>query len=161
MAADPEIRKNILRKAGSLLARRAYSRGELRAQLAGTAAGSELESALDRLEQLRLLNDPEYAYNFALSRMKRQLWGPARVREALLGRQIPEEVAETAIRRASLECDEPSVLRAYLEKYLGGKGMPSGPREARKLAMHLRRRGFGEDNIVSALKQVLPRDTGD
>ena len=62
---DNERHKLLMKKAGALLARRAYTRGELRDRLVKTSGETPVESILDRLEQLNLLNDAAYAYNLA------------------------------------------------------------------------------------------------
>ncbi len=164
---DAEIRKMILKKAGAYLARRAHSRGELRTRLRKFASEPEVESALDRLEQLNLLNDPEYAYNFALCRVKQDGWGQDKIREALRRRQIPESAVQAAIERAWSELDEESVLTEYLNKRFGKKDLPRDPKGFANLVLHLRRRGFDEENISRVLRRMFPAelmkylDTGD
>jgi SOS response regulatory protein OraA/RecX len=153
---DSEIQKKILKRAGAFLAGRAYSRGELKQKLIKLAPEPEVESALDRLEQLNLLNDPEYAYNFALCRMKQDGWGRAKIHESLLHRQIPESDIQTAIERAWSELDEESALSEYLKKRFLKKELPKDPKVIRKLVVHLRRRGFDEENISRVLKRMFP-----
>jgi len=63
MAAEPS--KRLLHKAGRLLARRAYTRGELRTRLAKGGNEEDIAGVLDQLETINLLNDAETAYNFA------------------------------------------------------------------------------------------------
>ena len=164
---DAEIQKKILKKAGAFLARRAHSRGELKQKLMKLAPEPEVESALDRLEKLNLLNDPEYAYNFALCRMKQDGWGQAKIHESLLRRQIPESAIQSAIERAWSELDEESALSEYLKRRFLKKKLPQDPNVLRKLIVHLRRRGFDEENISRVLKRMFPAelmqhlDTGD
>ena len=109
-----DLYKALLRKAGALLARRAYSRGELRDRLSRYAGDAPLESVLTRLEELNLLNDEDYAYNFALCRIGQQGWGPARVRKSLLQRQVPAATIEGALERILNELDPATVLREYV-----------------------------------------------
>ncbi len=155
---DPEIQKTLLKKAGAFLARRAHSRGELKQKLAKLASEPELESALDRLEQLNLLNDTEYAYNFALCRMRQDGWSRAKIYEALIRRQLPETVIHMALDRASGELDEDSVIMQYVKSRFGRKQLPETPDALRKLAMHLRRRGFDEEKISGVLKRLFPAE---
>lgn len=152
MHADP--RKTLLEKAGAILARRSLSRAELRNRLSAGADASLVEAVLDRLEQLRLLNDADYAYNFALHRVGRQ--GSAKVRDALLRRGIAPEVADAAIARACGETDPRSALIEYARKYLGKSGAAPDEKGARRLLAHLRRRGFENGAVEDALKEVLP-----
>jgi len=153
---DAEINKLLMRKAGALLARRPYSRGELREKLVRIAGASPAESVLDRLEQLNLLNDADYAYNFALCRIKQDGWGPAKVQNALLRRQIRVTIIEGALERVRTELGGESALDSYLREYCGKRKPPSDVKSLRKLISHLLRRGFDEDSISAALRQIVP-----
>jgi regulatory protein len=153
---DAELQKALLKKAGALLARRAYSRGELRIRLARIAEDSQIESVLNRLEQLNLLNDADYAYNFALCRIQREGWGPAKVRESLIRRHLPQATIESALERVLAEMEDDSVLIEYIKRHYGKQALPTAPKDIQKLVLHLLRRGFGEDAIFNALKRLIP-----
>ncbi len=156
---DAEIQKALLKKAGSLLARRAYSRGELRNKLARVAGGSNVEPVLDHLEQLKLLNDADYAYNFASCRMKQDGWGPARVCNSLLRRDVPRAIVENALEQVRNESDIESLLAAYIQKRCGNKGLPVDRKGIRRLISHLQQRGFDEDVILRVLKRMIPAES--
>ena len=157
----------LMKRAAALIARRAYSRGELRrklaaAQFAGNdgVAGSadEIETVLDRLEHLSLLNDAEYAYDFTFHRIKDSGWGEEKIREALLDRDIAKAVVDQAIERVREEIAPEGIhdaLMEYVEGYCRKHGTPSNLKGAQKLAGHLARRGFDEDRIIGALRQVV------
>ena len=149
-------RNALMKKAAALLARRSYSRGELRVKLLKAAATTQVESTRDRREQLNLLNDAEYAYNFALYRIEREGWGAAKVYGALRRRYVAPDTIEDALRRAQNELGDESVPVEYMQKYCGMHWPPKDPVQVQKLVLHLRRRGFGEDIIDCALKKVLP-----
>ena len=155
---DAEIQQRILKKAGAYLARRAQSRGELKQKLIGLAPEPEVEFALDRLEQLNLLNDLEYAYNFALCRMKQDGWGGVKIHESLIRRQVPESAILSAIERARSELDEESALLEYLKRRFLRRELPQDLNVLRKLVVHLRRRGFDEENISRVLKRMFPAE---
>lgn len=154
---DSESNKALLKKAATLLARRSYSRGELRIKLLKTAGEAEVESTLDRLEQLNLLNDAEYAYNFALYRIERENWSRAKVSDALRRRHVKSETIDDALQRIRHELGGETVPVEYMQKYCGKHWPLTNPAHIRKLVMHLRRRGFADDTIESALKKILPR----
>jgi len=155
---DAELHKLLMKKAGALLARRPYSRGELRDRLAKTAGALPVESVLDRLEQLNLLNDADYAYNFAFCRMQQDGWGPARVQNALLRRQVQEVVVEKALGRVRDELGGESALDAYVRSYRSKRNLPSDLKGLRKLILHLHRRGFDEEAILTALRPIIPAE---
>jgi SOS response regulatory protein OraA/RecX len=153
---DANVQRMLFKKAGMLLARRSYSRGELQSILAKVADQAQVEIALKRLESLNLLNDAEYAYNFALGRMRQQGWGPAKVLDALLKRHVEQSTIASAMARIQNEGGEESSLDLCIKKYCTNRGRPSAPKDVKKLVSHLRRRGFDENDIFHALKQAIP-----
>jgi regulatory protein len=153
---DTITNKQLMQKAGALLARRSYSRGELKDRLAKIAGVSGLEPVLDRLEQLNLLNDADYAYNFALCRIGRDGWSPARVERSLLRRQLSRATAEGAIARVQSELGHEAALAGYVREYCGRRGFPADLKSLRRLILHLRRRGFEEELIVNVVQPMIP-----
>ncbi len=146
-----------MQKAGALLGRRTYSCGELRGRLTRTKADPELiEEVLTRLQDVGLLNDAEYAYNFAFRRIVEMAWGDGKVYHSLVRRQVASHLAETAIRKVHEGISEDSVLERYLDKVSGSRGMPSDRKGIRKLIAHLRGRGFSEDHIWRCLRDRIP-----
>ena len=148
----------LLQKAGTLLARRAHSRGELRRKLAKFADPADLEKVLDRLEELGLLNDAEYAYNFASSRIREKSWGPARIYQALLRRKVPAHVATRTVERIRGETGERTLLETYLERYWRTRDRPRNRAELKRLIGHLSRRGYGDELIVDVLRRAAPAE---
>jgi SOS response regulatory protein OraA/RecX len=153
---EGESAKKLLQKAGRLLARRAYSRGELEAKLRSRAEEKEIRAVLDRLEELNLLNDEHYAYNFAHCRMRHEGWGPLKVLHALLRHEVASHLAESAIERVRKETGDGPLLQEYLAGYCAKYGLPQDRKAIRKLVSRLRRRGFQEEVIYSVLRQNIP-----
>jgi SOS response regulatory protein OraA/RecX len=154
MAADSQ--KQLLKKAGTLLTRRAYSRGELRIKLSKLAGEPEVEAALNHLQQLNLLNDMDYAYNFALYRIKHDGWGAIKVHHALLHRHVAEELIDAAIARVRQEVTDEVALNGYLQRYCRKMGLPKDNKSIAKLIARLQRRGFHEQAIYPTLQRIIP-----
>ncbi len=152
-----DLSKELMNRAGRLLGRRSYSRGELRGKLVKYAEQEEVESVLKRFEELGLLNDAEYAYNFALARMRHDGWGPLKVLHALIRRQVEPSQAESAIERVRHETPDECLLQEYLEKRERKSGLPGDRLGIQKLVTGLRRRGFRDETIFSALRKCLPQ----
>ncbi len=148
--------EKLLGKAVRALARRAYSRGELEARLRGNADEAEVTAVLSRLAELNLLNDAQYAYNFALWRMKQDGWGPAKVLQSLLRRRVDAPLANAAVDRVRREIGDVCLLRNYLNKYSSRHGTPQDRTSIQRLISRLQRRGFPEEVIYSVLRQVIP-----
>lgn len=154
MAQTPHDK--LLSRALDFLRRRALSRFELATRLAPHADPSEVGLVLDRLVELNLLNDGEYAYNFAFYRLFRKGWGPLKVRNELLRRQVDPKLIESALDRVLQERDVESLLADYLERHCGRNGWPGDRRQLRRLISHLRSRGFPEEFIYRILKHRIP-----
>ena len=154
---EAKVSKLLMSKAGRILSRRAHSRGELKRKLARYADAGFIEAVLHRLEELNVLNDAEYAYNFALRRMRHDGWGPVKVLHSLRGQDISPDLAKEVIGRVCSEASELELLQEYLKRHCSKTGFPRDRKGLQKLASHLRRRGFREERIVAALRQ-LPRN---
>ena len=150
--------RHILRKAGTLLGRRAYSRGELRDKLSGLAGPDLIEETLNRLEDLKLLNDSDYAYNFASNRIRQRGWGPVKVYHSLIRRQVSPGVAESALEKVREEAGESHWLESYLKKYWRTRHLPRNRKEIARLVVHLRQRGFHEEAILQILRSTIPSE---
>ncbi len=156
MTQNDEILRKLLGKAGAILARRAHSRGEMRLKLAKFGDPEAVERVLDRLEAVNLLNDMDYAYNFASSRIRQEGWGPLKVRQSLLRRHVEPQVTEEALSRLRQEIGDDAILGDYLERFCQKGGLPHDRKGLRRLINHLRRRGFGDETIYSTLRREVP-----
>lgn len=145
-----------MRKAGALLARRSYSRAEMQHRLARFAGEIPIDAVLDRLEQLNLLNDAQYAYNFAFCRMKQDGWGPIKIQHSLLRRHVEQKTIEAAIQKAEYELGCETTIERYAREYFSKKGIPADLKTLRKAIAHLGQRGFEEDGIISVLRRMIP-----
>lgn len=164
---EPDPIKKLMTRAGSLLSRRSYSCGEIRRKLLTSADAARVDQVVERLLELNLLNDADYAYNFAFARMNRDGWGSLKVLHALLRRQVPESLAEAAIERVQSAGDKEAFVVRYLDQYFSRREPPRDRKSLRRLITHLRRRGYRDDDIYSALRGRVPAavwarfDTGD
>ena len=150
-----------MKYAAVLLAHRAHSRGEMRRKLAAHKAAEtkEIEAVLDRLERLNLINDAEYAYNFAFYRINESGWGEEKARKALQDKDVASGVANQAIVRVLEETArdrKDDALMEYINGYCRKHGTPSTLKSAQKLARNLAGRGFDEERIIGAVARIFP-----
>jgi SOS response regulatory protein OraA/RecX len=150
------IQKLLIQKAGMFLARRSYSRGELQDKLLKFAEKEQVAIALDRLESLNLLNDADYAYNFALCRIERQGWGPSKVRNSLLNRQVNQTEIDSAMARIESERTVEFSIDFYVKQYCKKKGRPSSLKDIRKMMVHLHHQGFEKEDVFRAIQEAVP-----
>lgn len=153
---EAELQKKLLNRAGKLLAKRPYSCGEMRIKLSKLAESADVENILNRLEALNLLNDADYAYDFAFSRIRLQGWGPIRVRHSLLHRQVAHQIIETALDRVWQDVGDRVVLREYIDQHYRKTGIPQDRKGIKRLIAHLQRRGFADATIYSTLREMIP-----
>jgi SOS response regulatory protein OraA/RecX len=150
----------LMKRAGEYLARRPHGRLELKRKLVKFAKPEEIELVLDRLERLNLLNDLDYAYNFALRRIQQKGWSLEKARGSLLRLQIAPENVESSLERVRNELKgEPNAelaICAYTRKRGFNDGLPSDAKGVKRLIAHLQYRGFDSDEILNALKGKVP-----
>jgi SOS response regulatory protein OraA/RecX len=145
-----------MQRAVRLLSRRPYSCEEMRLKLAPYAGDQEIDAVLNRLVELSLLNDEEYAYNFALCQTRQQGWGPLKVFHSLLRKRVPAKLAELTIDRIRRETSDEVVLREYVGRYFRKSGIPQDRKGIHKLIAHLRRRGYLDETIFMTLRGTIP-----
>jgi regulatory protein len=150
-----ELSRELMSQAVRILSRRAHSRGELKRKLARYAEPDLIDPILDRLEELKLLNDADYAYNFASYRMKQDGWGPLKVLQSLRKHDVPSELAEESITRIRNEAGDLDLLQEYLRRHCRKAGLPQNRKSLQRLVSHLRRRGFQEETIYGVLRHLI------
>jgi len=143
----------LLRVAVGLLARRDFSRAELRARLLragtrGAAAGAdagEVERVLDAVQAQGLLSEDRFVQEFIRAREAR--FGPVRLRHELMRRGVAEERIEAALKLQRR--DEYTAAHALWQKRF--KSAPPDAREWARQARFLGARGFSHDVIRKIL----------
>ena len=152
MTTDPE--KALMERAGRILALREHGRAELRAKLAqpykGTAPSDDLiETVLDRLEELNLLNDERYAV-LAAAQLARKGLSAAGIRRELLARGVDREAIDTALPPDEDDAERLEVLLrqpAHTRKLADEKGR-------RSVFQAMLRKGYEPDAIRKAIEEV-------
>jgi regulatory protein len=139
--------------AAAYVARAPRSAAEVRAYLLRTGfEGEQAERAVCWLQERGWLDDAAAAEDYA-----RKLVGaghaPASAVAKLCGRGVTEELARRAVAQASGGAGERALLRAALERRLGGRAAAQvrDARERARLARWLLARGYGEDVVREEL----------
>ncbi len=137
-----ELRQRAL----ACLARRDYSRAELRARLRPLAADdAAVDEVLDRLESERLLSDQRYASQRIAARAVR--YGDTRLRQELRQRGLSDADIAAALPAAG---DELKRCRALWQKKFGSPAQT--PAERAKQLRFLQYRGFSHTAISAVLR---------
>ena len=117
-------------------------------QARAEALREQAEAAADRLAELGLLNDGEYACAVAHHYAARG-YGPRKLRDELYRRGVPREHWEEAL--AAVEPDGGQLDRLARQKL---RGQEPSRENLKKVSDYLARRGYGWEDISSALERL-------
>ena len=123
-----------------LLARREYSRAELKARLAAAASEDELDSVLDALQAEGLLSDQRYA-------SARVRYGNARLKQELRQHGISDDDIAAALPEGG---DEAARCRAVWARKFGR--LPVDATERGRQMRFLQHRGFSGEAIRGVMR---------
>lgn len=144
-----------------MLSTRPMSRKELVGKLsAASPAGqreqleSVAEAVADRMEELGLLNESQYAHTVVRYYAARG-YGEKKIRTELYRRGVPRDAWEEALAQLSQEGDSLRPIDQLVHRKMGG----AEPSRAllKKVSDYLARRGFGWEEISSALARYADR----
>lgn len=136
-------------KALDLLTRKPQSRWELERKLGEWGAGEEeTQSICLRMEELGFLNDTAYAEQVVRHYATRG-YGVRKLRDELYRRGVPRALWDTALAAAD---DPAQAIDAFLQKKLAGR--QPDQKELKKLSDALARRGYGWEDIRSAIGRL-------
>jgi len=141
------------------LERRRHSRRELELKLRQKRIEENVAAAvLDRLGEVGLVNDTEFARAFVESRRRRSPKGRRAFAAELGARGVDRDTVDAVLDEVFGDIDPADEAMVALQPRLRGwSGLPR--EEARgKAARFLERRGFGYEAVRNALDRVLPSE---
>ncbi len=148
---DPE-QERAVHYALRVLGYRARSADELRRQLQRKGfTPPAADYALQRLHQLGLLDDREFARSWVTSRVTR---GPMRLRYELRQKGIAPEIAEESILSFRSVDDDLATAWRLARKAWRGDGPARDPAALRKVWQMLQRRGFTREVIAQVCARL-------
>ncbi len=140
--------KSLKARAIGALARREYSRAELRAKLVrGGAAPEEAETVLDEVAALGYLSDARFA-QAEVSR-RAGTWSRRAIAASLKEKGVAADVAGAAL--AIADADDREVMVALWRRRFGSP--PANEREKARQVRFLQSRGFGLSAILRLLRE--------
>ena len=140
-------------KALYLLEHRAHSKKELAAKIARTEFDREAASAAaDRMEELGLIDDEQYARRFAQELFERRGFGARRVQQELGRKGIDSEIISAVLEEFSPETDETvEKIREIVERKYAAAWEDEKVR--RRAVAALQRYGYKMDDIFKVLNE--------
>lgn len=143
-------------KALYLLEHRSHSKKELTDKIARTAASRQAaQAAADRMEELGLVNDRDYAARYARELFVRKRYGPMRVKQELKRKGIEQGLIEELLAQYDDEDAALENMRALLQKKYPAWAREE--RERRRAFAALQRLGYPYGEIRRAM-EMDPED---
>jgi regulatory protein len=151
-----EQKESLMAAALKMLARRAYSEGELRSRLIAKreAEKGAVEDCIGRLKELGYLNDELFAHNYASNRVGLKPLGRARLARELGRKKVSKDVIGDALDLVFGESEEERLIDRAIANRVRTHGRPADRAASKRLFEHLARRGFEYDLIIRKLRQL-------
>ena len=140
-------------KALELVARRPHFRRELEQKLVRRGFSSdEVESTLEELARVGLLDDLAHAREMAAGSMARKSFGPRRMRAELMRRGVEEAVIDTVLAEVFSDPEE-ELRRARNAAQRRREGAAA---DLSRVGRFLDRKGFSKSVILRVLDELEP-----
>lgn len=150
----------VMAKAGRILSRRPHSARELHDKLWSAGfAEDEIERAVERLVELKLVDDLDFARRWAEERTRTRGLGSAAVLAELEAKGVDTEIARQAV--AELGVDEESRASELAAAYIKRVSTKPPLVQAQRIQAMLLRKGFSMEAAVAAARAVLPPEGWD
>ena len=144
-------------KALYLLEHRSHSKKELADKISRTAGREAAERAAERMEELGLVNDAQYARNLSEELLQRKRFAARRAEYELLQKGIDRALAQEIVEELAPEPEES--LRFLLErKYQRSLSDEKG---RRRVFAALQRLGYSGEDIRTALRDYIDYENED
>ncbi|MDT8069312.1 MAG: regulatory protein RecX [Terriglobia bacterium] len=123
----------------------------MRQRVHAQSDGAELiEKVIERLKQLRYLNDTQYATSYSQYRQENEKFGRMRVVQDLKAKGVHSDVIDKTVAAAYSGVNEEKLARDFLQKKRAKK--PRDQKESARLFRMLVRAGFSSRAIFKVLK---------
>ena len=136
-------------RAMTILSYRDHSKEELRRKLTRTVGDDQAEKAAQKMEDIGLVNDENYAEKLAEELLDRRMMGASRALFEMTRRGLDRSTARDVIERLDTDPQE-RIGRFLSKKYPQGI---SDEKELRRATAALSRNGFRWDDIRSVLQE--------
>ena len=137
-------------KALYLLEYRPHSRQELFTKILREYPQQAATEAVERVAELGLLNDEQYAADLSEEFLNRKGYGVHRARQELTRRGIDRELADSVI--SQTECDSQTILMNLIAKKYNP--LPTDRKGVEKIIAAMVRRGYEFSQVRHALQQL-------
>ena len=142
-------------RAMGLLSARSYTAHQLKEKLSRYADEEASQAAVERMEELGLVNDEEYAFVYARDLYHLKRYSPRRIVQELQRKGIDSQLA----REAASQFEEDTTMEQLVELVRRKYGKYLGEEKGRNRAVGgLSRMGYSYEEIKSAIRRVREED---
>lgn len=155
-----DLRKEAMERAGRMLALRPRTEREIHDRLKEASFPEDVvDDTVDRLYELKLLDDEAFALDWITERTAKKGVGPRVLVAELQRKGVDRTTAEAALASSGIE--EADTATAQAERLLHKVIRFPLKDQASKLQQMLMRRGFSWEAVEEAVKAVLPPEGWD
>lgn len=124
-----------------LLSRREYSTKSItKKMIEKEIPKDEIEKTINKLTNLKFLDDYRFAEMFVRSKSQNNKWGERKIKmELSIKHNISNDIVDNIIMENNINFEEEKI-NCYIKKY--GKTLPDNPKEYQKRMAFLARRGY-------------------
>ncbi|KQC11046.1 MAG: hypothetical protein APR62_10735 [Smithella sp. SDB] len=147
-------------KAFRLLSLRPYSEKELEKKLREKGFPAVVvKETLEKLHDLKYLNDESFAKSLARNLAVNKLWGNKKIIASLRGKGLTTELIELSIEKAREELSEEATIEILIKKKAAKrKSAALDVKEKQKIFQALMGRGFPPGLILDKLRKIKKED---
>jgi regulatory protein len=150
-------------KAYRLLSLRPHSEKELEKKLRGKGFSvAVVKEALEKLHELKYLNDASFADQWARNLAVNKLWGNRKIIASLREKGVAAKLINAAIEEARREISEEEALRVLIRKKMAREKLDTiAIKEKKKIFQSLLGRGFPAGLILNKLGKSVEEQFND
>lgn len=138
-------------RALDIISRRDHCKKELVKKLEQKMVDKQVaQDVVNAIEELGLINEEEYAIRFSQELLRRKGMSAFRIRQELISRGIPREIAENAVEE--LDTDEKECIINLLNTKFSSRNL-SDEKELRRTINALMRLGYQYSDIKNAIEE--------
>ena len=117
----------------------------------GEAGEVKMEAVVQRLTELKYLNDARFSADYTRLRVENQRFGRRRVQQELTQRGVHSELVTETLDAAYADLPEAELARRYVERKRLRK--PTNEKETARVVRNLVRAGFSTGTVFALLKE--------
>lgn len=114
-----------------------------------------LERVLDRLREMRLVNDEQFARDYARELLLKRHKSPLEVRQRLVSNGIDRDMVDVVLADFFATCEEKTLVQQAAERKYATLQALSPEKQREKLTAFLLRKGFSREHVFAVVAELV------